>query len=258
MIKSILRDIRAVGGVTGIALLRKRDGYSEKIFPAAFSEEHSVRLYETLAEVYRHLRGFSHLTLSFERVTVYLFNRPEFLLLVTTLPDLDFRVFDLVVKSKFAALDRALDNIPAAGKPDKGKSRQAAASESPIGAILHALNRLSDKLIEECGRARVSRCWRDARKSIGDTDPLLSALAVDGNGHWAVRKGQPDPSGVQAVRALSELTILFLEQLGPLQPLGKEIFASIATKNRSLLESSGFLHFLKAANLKNTPANRSQ
>ncbi len=257
MVKPILRDIRAVAGVTGVALLRKRDGYTEHIFPVAFTGEHSARLYETLAGVYRHLRGFSRLMLSFERVTIYLFNRPEFLLLMTTLPDLDQRMFNMVVNSKFAALDRALDTIPAAGKPGKGRPHEASTTGSPTEAILLAMNRLSDKLIQECGRAKVSRCWREARKPALTSYPLLWLLSVDANGHWAVRKGQQSASGAEASRALAELTDLFLEKLGPLQPLGREIFASIVDHDTERLEKSGFLHFLKASRPKRTPASRS-
>jgi hypothetical protein len=254
MVKTILRDIRAVGGVTGVALLRKRDGYTERIFPAAFTKEHSAALYDVLAGVYRQLRGFSRLMLSFERVTVHLYNRPELLLLVTTLPDHDQRVFELVVNSKFAALERALDNIPITNHVATQETHSSSESSDSVGLILDVVNRFSDKLIAECGRARVSQHWRDARKTVGANFPVLSLFTVDGNGHWAIRKGQQPGQEIRIGQSWAELLLAFLDKLGPLQPLGREFFASIADRYRQKLDQTGFLHFLKFPQSKGTPA----
>ena len=253
MIKSILRDVRAVRGVTGVALLRKRDGYTENIFPAAFTEEHAAALYKILVSVYRQLRGFSRLMLSFERVTLFLYNRPEFLLLVTTQIDLDQQMFELVVNSKFTALHRALDSIPVTGKPLAHTATRAASSLSSTELILDAMNRLSDKLIAECGRAQVTRDWREARKTVGITHPLLSLFSVDGNGHWAIRRGQQPEAGIRTTEALAGLILVFIDKLGPLQRQAKEIFATVIERDRELLEKFGFFNFLKIAKHKETP-----
>jgi len=254
MVKTILRDIRAVGGVTGVALVRKRDGYSERIFPAAFTEKHSAAVHDILAKVYRQLRGFSRLMLTFERVTVHLFNRPELLLLVTTLPEHDQRVFELVVNSKFAALDRALDNIPAISKINGRPAVSSKEDVNPIEIILDTVNRFSDKLVGECGRARVSQHWRDARKTVGIKFPVLALFTVDGNAHWAIRKGQQLGEEMHIGQAWAELLLAFLDKLGPLQPLGREIFATLAERYRRQLDETGLLHFLKYPQLKGTPA----
>jgi len=254
MVKAILRDIRAVGGVTGVALLRKRDGYTERIFPAAFTEEHSVALHDILAKVYRQLRGFSRLMLTFERVTVHLFNRPELLLLVTTLPDHDQRVFELVVNSKFAALERALDNIPAVSKTGGWPAASAKEDMNPVEIILHTVNQFSDKLVGECGRARVSQHWRDARKTVETKFPVLALFTVDGNAHWAIRKGQQPAEEMRIGQAWAELLLAFLEKLGPLQSLGREVFAALAERYRKQLDETGLLHFLKYPQSEGTPA----
>ncbi len=256
MIRTFLRDIRAVGGVTGVAILRKRDGFTEHIFPAAFSEEHFHRLYEMLVEAYRQLRGFSCLIMSFERVTVHLFNQNEFLLLATTLPDLDQRVFEMVVKSKLLVLDRVLDKIPIVGKPAAGRAPERPDSSTPLRAVLWTMNQLSDKLIADAGRTRVVRYWWEARKAVTDPQAVLSLFTVDPNGHWTVRKGKSLLESPQTSRALAETTELFLEKLGNLQPLGQEIFNSLITSNRINLEVSGFLHYLKATGLGKTRAGR--
>lgn len=246
MVRTALRDIRAVDGVTGVTILRKRDGYTERIFPAAFSDEHFDRLYEMLVEAYRHLRGFSYLIMTFERVTVHLFNQNEFLLLATTLPDNDQRVFEMVVKSKFPALERILDKIPIGGEPAARQTQGSATSAAPLDPVLQTLNLLSDTLIAKVGRARTTRCWWEARKSLTGSPAVLSLLTVDPNGHWAVRKGKSLTETPEVCRALAEITGLFLAELGTLQTLGHEILSTLLHRHRSQLESSGFLHYLKA------------
>ena len=246
MIKPILRDIRAVTGVTGVALLRKRDGYSDDIFPAAFTAQHVGELYRILADVYRHLRGFARLVLTYDRVTVYLYNQPEYLLLATTLPDLDRRTFEVVINSKLSALVRVLDAIPPKGRPVEAAAREPVAGGSAIDPVLETFNRLSDRLTSECGRTQVSRCWREARRSAGVTYPVLSLFTVDANGHWNVRKGQQTFSGSEASRALADVAERFLEQLGPFQPRGMEILGALVAHDTNRLEQAGFVHFLKS------------
>lgn len=246
MIKPILRDIRAIGGVTGVAVLRKRDGFTEHIFPAAFSEDHFKQLYGMLVEAYRGLRGFSRLNLTFERVTIHLFSQSEFLLLVTTQPEVDQRVFEMVVKSKLSALERMLDMTPIVGENADDADDQPATSGAPLHAVLGTINELSDGLIAEIGRARVTHCWWEARKTASQAADILTQFSVDPNGHWAVRKGHSHLPEADAGRALAEVTELLLEKLGNLQPVGREALYAIVFRNRDYLEGSSFLHHLKS------------
>ena len=256
MVKPILRDIRTVVGVTGVALLRKRDGLTEDIFPAAFTQQHAGELYHILANVYRHLRGFSRLVLTFDRVTVFLYNQPEYLLLATTLPDLDRRTFEIVINSKFGALTRVLDAVPLRGKPAEPAHRGSTKEASSVEAILMTLNRLADKLTTECGRTKVSHCWREARRAAGVTFPVLSLFTVDANGHWEVRKGQQTQSVSEAGQALADVVERFLDQLGPLQPRGIEILGALVANDADRLEQTGFVHFLKSIRPLHAPARR--
>lgn len=256
MIKPILRDIRAVGGVTGVVVLRKRDGFTEHIFPAAFSEDHFKQLYEMLVGAYRGLRGFSRLNLTFERVTIHVFSQNEFLLLVTTQPEVDQRVFEMVVKSKLSALERMLDMTPIIGENMPETSPQPAADGMPLRAVLAALNELSDGLIAEIGRTRVTHCWWEARKTASHAADILTQFSVDPNGHWAVRKGNSQPRESEAGRALAEVTELLLEKLGNLQPVGREALYAIIFRHRDNLEGSSFLHHLKSHRPGKTKAAR--
>jgi hypothetical protein len=246
MIKPILRDIRAVGGVTGVVVLRKRDGFTEHIFPAAFSEDHFKQLYEMLVGAYRGLRGFSRLNLTFERVTIHVFSQNEFLLLVTTQPEVDQRVFEMVVKSKLSALERMLDMTPIIGENTPETSPQPAADGAPLQAILAVLNELSDRLIAETGRARVTHCWWEARKATPHAPDVLTQFSVDPNGHWAIRKGGLRPRESEAGRALAKVTELLLEKLGNLQPVGREALQAIISRHHDHLEGSCFLQHLKS------------
>ena len=106
--RQILSDIRALSGVTGVAVIAKRTGKIEHFFPAAFTERHTQFLRELITSTYQRLRGFTRLALRFERVVVHLYNQPEYLLFVTTLPDTDTRQFEMVVNSKLGSISREL------------------------------------------------------------------------------------------------------------------------------------------------------
>ncbi len=246
MIKPVLRDIRAVAGVTGVAILRKRDGYTEHIFPAAFSSEHYRQLYEMLVTAYRQLRGFSRLNLTFERVNVQLFSQNEFLLLVTTQPNVDQHVFEMVVKSKLPALDRMLDMTPIVDKPTGPDAVKKQPTGTQLQGVLDTVNGLSDELIAEIGRARVTHCWWEARKAATDAPAVLSQFSVGPNGHWAIRKGKTIPRESDAGQTLAEVTELFLEKLGSMQQVGRETLYSKIFRNRDNLEGSNFLHHLQS------------
>ncbi len=256
MLKKILRDIRAVGGVTGVTLLRKRDSYTESIFPAAFTEEHAELLHGVLIGVYRHLRGFSRIQLTFERTTVFLFARPEFLLLVTTLPGLDKHMFEMVVNSKFATLERALDTIPVSDKDGQSRKPVADVGEPSLQAILGAMNRFSADLLTECGRAKVSQYWREARSKTAQQYAFLSSLAIDPNCRWSVRKGQKLTASATTSRGLAEMTDHFVNRFGSFKPVAREMLFSVVQRDEKRLEESGYLHFLKTINPNRTPANK--
>ena len=133
----ILRDIRAVSGVTGVAILVKHDGRMERLFPAAFTERHSEELQALVTNAYQRLRGFTRLSLRFERVVVHLFNQPEFLLLATVLPDVeemlyaaleDFRV-DLMIGTGPGARTHS---IPLPGFTAIGATTRAGLLSAPL------------------------------------------------------------------------------------------------------------------------------
>jgi len=254
MVKAVLQDIRAVAGVTGVAVLRKRDGFTEHIFPAAFSEEHFRQLYEMLVNAYRKLRGFSRLDLTFERVTIHLFSQNEFLLLVTAQPDADQLVFEKIVKSKLPALDRMLDLIPIIGETAPGPTAEKPAKDAPLLAVLDTLNQFSDALITKIGRARVTHCWWEARKAAVRSPAVLALFSVGPNGHWAIRKGKALPRETEAGGTLAEVTELLLDKLGNVQPAGRETLQTIVSRNREHLEGSTFLHGLKSLRSEKTKA----
>ena len=118
------------------------------------------------------------------------------------------------------------------------------------------MNQLSDKLIADAGRARVARHWWEARKTVNDPEAVLTLFTVDPNGRWAVRKGKSLPESPQTSRALAETTELFLEKLGELEPLGREIYSSLIASNRNNLEAAGFLHYFEAARRGEAKAGR--
>jgi hypothetical protein len=55
-------------------------------------------------------------------------------------------------------------------------------------------------------------------------------------------------------QAWAELLISFMKKLGPLQSLGQEILNALVELYRGQLDQTGFLHFLKFPQSKNSPA----
>lgn len=246
--QAILSDIRALAGVTGVAVLAKRDGHVDHLFPAAFTEKHTERLLDLITRSYQRLRGFSRLTLRFDRVIVHLFNQPEYLLLVTSLLDTDLDRFEAVVRSKFARIGQKLSARDAVAAPRGTRTVGGTQVQGdPIGILIRALNSVTDRLHASRGRVLVVADWRRARDDVVRTYVELAALAVDTAGHLTIRKGRHlDPTATN-IEAFARLAERFFMQIGTARPVAEELFYSFLEPHRSTLEPFGFYLFLGSA-----------
>ncbi len=244
MLRSALHDIRSVRGVSGVALVRKRDGLTEDIFPAAFGDDHARQLYGMLAGLYRHVRGFSYLLLKFERVLVHIFNQPDYLLFVTSTPEIDVRMFKMVVNSKLSAIARTLKFATAAPAAESGPDH---ATCEGVGTILKTLNAFSTEITQGASRSQLTELWRQAKKAKTPQCSVLDQYQIDPNGHWVLRKGQQHPSLRTICRPLADVTGQVIESLLPTTPEAYETLKAVIAEDREALKQAGFLHFLRAA-----------
>jgi hypothetical protein len=249
----ILRDIRAVSGVTGVAVLVKQDGRMERLFPAAFTERHSEELQKMVTNAYQRLRGFSRLSLRFERVVVHLFNQPEFLLFATVLPDVEEAIFETVVKSKLPAITRSLARSapkPAKRAPGASSASDSAPNRPPIGdvvrVVLDAFSRVTQEFGPSIGLSRVASVWREVRDRVTMENVAIAAIEVDPVGQFSMRKGRYVQSSAANVESLAQIWLGFLNALGTNAPDAETVFFRSIEPYHDLLEYHGFFHFLKS------------
>ncbi len=255
--RQILSDIRALAGVTGVAVIAKRTGKIDHLFPAAFTDRHTQFLRELITSTYQRLRGFTRLALRFERVVVHLYNQPEYLLFVTTLPDTDTRHFEMVVNSKFGSISRELVQsgnamVPGTTTVAPARPTTSAATSSParlttddaIIRLMSACNSLADQLAESRGRLRLSNDWRKARDLANCTSGVLDPIMVDAAGRLQMRKGHSLPTTAVVMSAFAVMINSFFETLDTQRTMAEEEFYMLLRPHRALLEPAGFFMYL--------------
>jgi len=247
--RTILSNIRAHAGVTSVAVLGKRDGKIEHLFPAAFSDRHTERLLKLITSTYQRLRGFTRLSLRFQRVNIYLYNQPEYLLFVTVLPDTDMRQFNMVIQSRFQSIAQAITRRQAEANAARMRGSSNGADE-PIHTMIDVLNDLSGQLLRKRGMVRLAADWRKARDVVATVHEPLTAVSIDAAGRFSVRKGRQIRANAETVEAFARLITQFLEELGTMRPEAEEILYSLLEDNREVLEPCGIFLFLNSANKK--------
>jgi hypothetical protein len=243
--RAILSDIRALAGVTGVAVLGKSDGRVEHQFPAAFTDRHTERLLELVTQTYQRLRGFSRLTLRFERVIVHLFNQPEYLLLVTILPEASDQHFESVVRSKFARIGHVLAKTdPVPGGLRVKKTGPSATIADPITTLIDIFNTMTQDLSGINPMSKLAADWRRARDNATQQFEVLAAVAVDTNGRLAIRKGRSPEPNAATIEAFAHLVETFLQSLGIHRTAAEESLYSQVERYRDILEPYGLFLFL--------------
>lgn len=247
--RAILSDIRGLPGVTGIAVLSKRDGRIEHLFPAAFTDRHTDRLLQLVTDTYKRLRGFSRLILRFERVIVHLFNQPEYLMFVTVLPETDMQQLETIIRSKFIKIAHRLVQTRGAADGQHLPRRPATVpAGDPVATLIDILNAVSTRLGTERGLARLAIDWRRARDKIAEQYEVLAALAVDPSGNLSIRKGRNMSPSAETIEALVRLTEEFLVLIETARPDAEEHLHGLLERERALLEPHGvFLFFNQRA-----------
>jgi hypothetical protein len=257
--RQILSDIRALPGVTGVAVIAKRTGQVEHVFPAAFTDNHTQFLRDLITTTHQKLRGFTRLFLRFERVIVHLYNQPEFLLFVTVLPDTETRQFETVVNSKINAIARQLGHPaatamsqPTIANPTQsaasGRTTHQASTTNPstetIPRLLVACNKLSDEMAEAVGRMTLANNWRRARTAAIQDDMALEGILIDAASHLHLRKGATITVNAVTIAALAKMIDAFFESLGGHRVAAEEHLYVFLEPHRSLFESAGFYAYL--------------
>lgn len=249
--RQILSDIRALPGVTGVAVITKRTGHVEHLFPAAFTDNHTRFLRELITTTYQRLHGFTRLALRFERVIVHLYNQPEYLLFVTVLPDTDTRQFEQVVNSKFGAVSRHLGQSPGALSQPGMQTRPSSistvtphSSSETVTRLLAACNHLTDALADSRGRVNLANDWRLARDIAGAIDPSLEGLTIDAAGRLNIRKGCTLTPNADLMSAFAKMMESFLDGLGTQRIMAEEELYMLLEPHRALYEPAGLYMYL--------------
>ena len=246
--RPILRDIRAVAGVTGVAVIIKQNGHVESLFPAAFTPRHTEELLKLITVGYQRLRGFNRLSLRFERVVVHLLNQPEFLFFATVLPDIDEHLFETIVRSKLPSIGRALVRQNESARSERqGGTKSQAQPERVVGVLIQACNALAHIIGEKVSLTGVASAWRQARETAAAANDALAALEVDAGGKLNIRKGRVFSPSADNMKALAGMVQRFFTLLGTAGTTAEGAFYALLEPHRDLLEEYGFFHFLREA-----------
>jgi hypothetical protein len=246
--RPILRDIRAVAGVTGVAVIVKQDGHVESLFPAAFTQQHTEELLKLITAAYQRLRGFNWLSLRFERVVVHLLNQPEFLLFATVLPDIDEHLFETIVKSKLPSIGRELSRENERGRGERaGSTKSQAQPERAVSVLIQACNALAHILGDKVSLTGVASAWRQARGTATSDNDALAALEVDAGGKLNILKGRVLPPSADSMKAIAEMVQRFFTSLGTAGTTAEGAFYALLEPHRHMLEEYGFYYFMREA-----------
>ncbi len=251
--RPILRDIRAVAGVTGVAVIIKQNGHVESMFPAAFTERHTEELLKLITSGYKRLRGFNRLSLRFQRVVVHLINQPEFLLFATVLPDIDEHLFETIVRSKLSSIGRALMRQNEATRNERpGGSRGPAQPERVVGILIQSCNALAHIISDKVSLTGVASAWRQSRETAVTMNEALAALEVDAGGRLNIRKGRVLTPSADNMKSFAGMVQQFFTLLGTAGTTAEGAFYALIEPHRDVLEEYGFFHFMREAS---SPAN---
>lgn len=251
--RPILRDIRAVAGVTGVAVIIKQNGQVESMFPAAFTQRHTEELLKLITNGYQRLRGFNRLSLRFQRVVVHLINQPEFLLFATVLPDIDEHLFETIVQSKIPSIGRALMRQTEATRNERpGGSRGPSQPERVVGILIQSCNALAHIISEKVSLTGVASAWRQSRETAVTVNEALAALEVDAGGKLNIRKGRVFTPSADNMKSFAGMVQQFFTLLGTAGTTAEGAFYALLEPHRDVLEEYGFFHFMREAT---SPAN---
>jgi len=244
--RQILRDIRAVAGVTGVAVIIKQNGQVESLFPAAFTERHTEELLKLITTGYQRLRGFNRLSLRFQRVVVHLINQPEFLLFATVLPDIDEHLFETIVKSKLPSIGRILVRRNEASRNERqAGARSQAQPDRVVGVLIQSCNALAHIIGEKVSLTGVASAWRQSREAAVSMNDALAALEVDAGGKLSVRKGRVLTPSADNMKSLAGMVQQFFTLLGTAGTTAEGAFYALLEPHRDVLEEYGFFHFMR-------------
>jgi len=251
--RPILRDIRAIAGVTGVAVIIKQNGKVESMFPAAFTERHTEELLKLITAGYQRLRGFNRLSLRFQRVVVHLVNQPEFLLFATVLPDIDEHLFETIVRSKLPSIGRTLVRQNEAAHVERhGGVRSQAQPDRVVSVLIQSCNALAHIISEKVSLTGVASAWRQSRESAVTLNDALAALEVDAGGKLNIRKGRVFTPSPDNMKSFAGMVQQFFSLLGTAGTTAEGAFYALLEPHRDLLEEFGFFHFMREAT---SPAN---
>jgi len=247
-VRPILRDIRAVSGVTGVAVIIKQNGRVESLFPAAFTERHTEELLKLVTAGYQRLRGFNRLSLRFQRMVVHLINQPEFLLFATVLPDIDEHLFETIVRSKLPSIGRELVRQNESSRSDRhGALKAQAQPERVVNALLLACNALPYIICDKVSFTGAASAWRQSRETAVALNDALAALEVDAGGKLNVRKGRVFTPSADNLKSFAGMVQQFFTLLGTAGPTAEGAFYALLEPHREMLEECGFFHFMREA-----------
>lgn len=233
----VLEDLKAVPGVYGVLLLNKAEETTYQLLPASFSIETIKSTSIRLLQVSYYLKPGARLTFDFAVGSALLQNLEKAVLLVFTKGEVDFNIFDLVLKNSIKTLERRLERYDLVR--EKLSAESLMSEEEATALFLHSANLISAHFKLSLGAYQVTQNWRKAREALTGDFPFYHRLFIETGGTLSFKPSSEKLSVPTLTDFFARLVHQFLK-LSVIGGRGEVAIEKLTSEVRPSLEKTSF------------------
>jgi predicted regulator of Ras-like GTPase activity (Roadblock/LC7/MglB family) len=218
--ESILSDIKAVPGVTGVMVLAKDTLESYHLLPASFTSRSIRDVGERLSRLAQRLPPHSRLNLKFENGLGLVYNLNKSVVLIFGRQDVDFSLLGLVLKSALQSIERRVESLKDR-KEEVVKTESFVVDKDSLNLLIEAINMVAQGYVKDKGIFWVTKNLRRAKENVIKEFPLVSGFYVDNHGRVSVLKPPREMFDRKTPLALAKWIDLFVNHAPHPPPRGR-------------------------------------
>ena len=236
----ILADIKAVQGVTGVAIVDLQKSVTYKLLPAHLDNDQVRRLGASLFDLSQKAKGPVRLDLKFDNGTAILVKLNRAAIFVYGRPSLNQSLLKLVLKSSVSAIERRLS----AGSEVRQASHHktlGAPSLDYVETLVKTANQIALSYGRYVGIYLVGQRMRQAREELLAEFPFLANFSVGNDGSVAMIQGKKISASDNLVLGFARWLSLLGRLCRKVSPVVRDLKVSELTEEwADKLEEMGF------------------
>jgi len=236
----ILADIKAVQGVTGVAIVDLEKSVTYRLLPAHLDNDQVRRLGVTLFELSQKTKEPIRLDLKFDNGMAVLVKLNLAAIFVYGRPSLNQSLLKLVLKSSVSAIERRL----AGGSETRQASYDRTSPTSALDyveTLVKAANQIALSYGKYVGIYLVGQRMRQAREELLAEFPFLANFCVGNDGSVTMIQGKEISAGDNLVLGFARWLSLLGRFCRKVSPVVRDLGVSQLTKEwADKLEEMGF------------------